>query len=151
MGSRGLKIIHVVVSFVGSLIVQLSLWEFLFLPHQKYNFRPSKCGHARPVSHQNLIRALAMLNNLLTLTPKCNLFASSWMNVCRECLRFCETIDARWFYFFLCYLICHFKVLCVKMLFHLYIVNIFKFLWLYNVLQSFTCFFFNTVHVLSKK
>ncbi|KAF9794702.1 hypothetical protein SFRURICE_019580 [Spodoptera frugiperda] len=52
---------------------------------------------ARTVAHANspLVRVLTMLNSLLTSAPECDLFALRWIDVCRECLRFCERMDVR--------------------------------------------------------
>lgn len=52
---------------------------------------------ARTVSRKNspLPRALRLLNALLTSAPDCDLFASLWSIVCRECLTFCELMDDR--------------------------------------------------------
>ncbi|XP_022827048.1 uncharacterized protein LOC111356795 [Spodoptera litura] len=50
---------------------------------------------ARTVAHANspLVRVLTMLNSLLMSAPECDLFAMRWIDVCRECLRFCERMD----------------------------------------------------------
>ncbi|KAF9813779.1 hypothetical protein SFRURICE_007934 [Spodoptera frugiperda] len=73
----------------------------LFVPAVlKHQLRPRKhpllaVPAARTVAHANspLVRALTMINALLTSAPECDLFAARWKDVCRECLRFCEKMD----------------------------------------------------------
>lgn len=50
---------------------------------------------SRTVSHGSspLVRALEWLNVLLASAPECDLFASGWMTIRRECLRYCEVMD----------------------------------------------------------
>ncbi|KAF9422595.1 hypothetical protein HW555_001799 [Spodoptera exigua] len=52
---------------------------------------------ARTVAQANspLVRALTMLNSLLMSVPDCDLFAMRWIDLCRECLRYCERMDDR--------------------------------------------------------
>jgi hypothetical protein len=52
---------------------------------------------ARTVSRRNspLLRALSQLNTLLASAPECDLLAWRWVDVCYECLRFCEEMDTR--------------------------------------------------------
>lgn len=66
----------------------------LFVPAVlKHQLRPRKhpllaVPAARTVAHANspLVRALTMINALLTSAPECDLFAARWKDVCRECL-----------------------------------------------------------------
>ncbi|KAF9421708.1 hypothetical protein HW555_002389 [Spodoptera exigua] len=52
---------------------------------------------ARTVAHANspLVRVLTMLNSLLMSAPDCDLFAMRWIDLCRECLRYCQRMDDR--------------------------------------------------------
>ncbi|KAF9411844.1 hypothetical protein HW555_009449, partial [Spodoptera exigua] len=47
------------------------------------------------VRHANypLVRVLTMLNSLLMSAPDCDLFAMRWIDLCRECLRYCKRMD----------------------------------------------------------
>lgn len=51
----------------------------------------------RTVAHKNspAVRALRLLNSLLSWAPDCDMFASRWTAVYQMCLRYCEVMDER--------------------------------------------------------
>lgn len=75
----------------------------LFVPTpSRFEFRPrNRCllsvPGSRTVSRRNapFVRALRSLNSLLASAPECDVFASRWMSVRDECLRFSEMMDIR--------------------------------------------------------
>ncbi|XP_050551673.1 uncharacterized protein LOC126911004 [Spodoptera frugiperda] len=73
----------------------------LFVPDvPRYQLRPrNHCllavPSARTVSHAHspLVRALTLLNDLLASSPECDIFASNWKTVCKQCMQLCESIQ----------------------------------------------------------